>query len=754
MLTVLKRVIAIILVFGLVITAAGVSAETDNDLYRYLKSSEAAYMEKIRGMQLGEETAAYVRGSADYTWQVYSEVLEGRKAAYLQQLSFAGTMETEIRNRVLAYYKQLEASSGMDPLIDDVYGRRNQEEDSFRNVVFDIIEKVVSEELLSRQQVLKQSYQAPASRYYWKTLARPEWDAVSKRGNFIRVKKGRKFGLLDMDGKIVLKAEFDKIILLDSASALGQRRKDGRTNEFVDAGGKVVFSLPASYELGEYHNGQAIVSTQSYIDFYGQHFGKAGVIDTRGKFIIPMNYLSMSRTFTEKGEVIYCAQKRVGNEFFTGLVNRNGKVILPFQYSDIQGASDTRYLNGYSVNPVYGIAAQGLIIAARNGKYGCIDINGKVKIPFMYDDIEAFQNGQAIVRKAGKYGVVDCTGKVVVPIRYEEVHPEGKSIYEVVLSHKMGLADSQGKVIAKPEWDSIHSDSDRFTVTKNNKVGCMDSTGRLVIPVIYDKCYDWSGFVFFEGISYFYSRGKYGYITKDGKIISEAQWDTQSYCRNGYITVWKNGKRGVIDRNGNMVLKPEWDYIGGYDGDGFVNVRRGDWSGILDTKGNVILSTGDMKEELLRIGISPYQPMTFQSTFREGLALLMVRGRYYYVDKSGKIPFAGNYTLASPFQDGLALVYDGKTYDPTGTYLGTEVIPGQRWLVHGGYYHIIDKQGNILVSYPKEMLKTTRTAGDILEADLQMATPPQWNARQELAPGLLKHVVYDEKEGAVMLMKK
>jgi len=48
-----------------------------------------------------------------------------------------------------------------------------------------------------------------------------------------------------------------------------------------------------------------------------------------------------------------------------------------------------------------------LIVVGKDGKYGCIDKNGKVVIPFIYDNIIGFTDGLSKVRKDKKIGLIN-----------------------------------------------------------------------------------------------------------------------------------------------------------------------------------------------------------------------------------------------------------------------------------------------------------------------------------------------------------
>lgn len=58
-----------------------------------------------------------------------------------------------------------------------------------------------------------------------------------------------------------------------------------------------------------------------------------------------------------------------------------------------------------------------------NRKWGLVDINGKIILPFEYDtavtdEWTRSKNGYATVKKDGKWGIVDTKGKILVPCKY------------------------------------------------------------------------------------------------------------------------------------------------------------------------------------------------------------------------------------------------------------------------------------------------------------------------------------------------
>ena len=86
--------------------------------------------------------------------------------------------------------------------------------------------------------------------------------------------------------------------------------------------------------------------------------------------------------------------------YLYGYVNEQGVEQIPVEYDQI-----------YSFD-------NGITIAKKDGRYGAIDLNNQIVIPFNlpYEDVRGFRNGRAAVKNAaGKWGVIDTDGKEIVP---------------------------------------------------------------------------------------------------------------------------------------------------------------------------------------------------------------------------------------------------------------------------------------------------------------------------------------------------
>ncbi|GAA4892522.1 hypothetical protein GCM10023311_16270 [Flaviramulus aquimarinus] len=88
-------------------------------------------------------------------------------------------------------------------------------------------------------------------------------------------------------------------------------------------------------------------------------------------------------------------------------------------------------------------------------KTGYIDENGRLVVPYQYDDGDNFYNNIAIVEKNDKYGIINIKGEELVAPKYDEI----------------GI----------PDFEKYNL----LTVEVNGKFGWIDKYGKLIIPIKY-----------------------------------------------------------------------------------------------------------------------------------------------------------------------------------------------------------------------------------------------------------------------------
>ena len=202
-----------------------------------------------------------------------------------------------------------------------------------------------------------------------------------------------------------------------------------------------------------------------------------------------------------------------------GLVDHNGKVLIPVEYEDIE--SDIPLYENTENKVSY--LASSKLWAKKDGKYGYLDEYGAVVIPFIYDGAKTFSGFMASVKKGDKWGFINAVGEEKLPFIYDEA-----------------------KVFYQGKWLS----SILCLVKKGNKWGYINTEGTVIIPFAYDELDDFGT----DDYCAAKKNGKWGYIDKNNKVIIPFIYDEVEDSDLKYIRVVKDGKEGIIDFNRKTVI--------------------------------------------------------------------------------------------------------------------------------------------------------------------------------------------------------
>ncbi len=337
-------------------------------------------------------------------------------------------------------------------------------------------------------------------------------------------------------------------------------------------------------------------------------------------------------------------------------------------------------------------------------KWGFINPNGEVVIPFEYDEIQNFQNNLAAVKKSNKWGFINKKGQLIIPVKYEEVSSFHEGLAAVKLNNKWGYINTLGNSIISHKYTSSEYDRPQnhyfkngYAVEKinNNCWGLVDKQGNET------KLEGWCEHDS-EGLFRYLRNKKYGFINNKGYEVIKPIYDFVDPFVGGYSVVKLNKKHGIIDRAGNVVVPIKYDfapsevYLGG--------IARM----MLNGKFGLI----DMNEKILLPFI-----YTFISLDKKGSTDLIAvqsaeTGKWGYVNKNNNIVIPLKYQREGYFVDGFAEVTinnksgvidkSGKTvipliYDKIGSYkIEGPFSSGYCLVKYMNYYGYIDKLGNSL----------------------------------------------------------
>ena len=248
------------------------------------------------------------------------------------------------------------------------------------------------------------------------------------------------------------------------------------------------------------------------------------------------------------------------------------------------------------------------------GKWGYVDKNGQVVVPFLYDQATLFDGNWASVRKNGRYAIIDKAGAEVTiyhPLAKLSRFSGGLAVAKAKISGQWGYVDETGAFVIQPQFDS----ADEF------------SSGLAAVSV----------------------QGTWFYVTPSGTIaLVTPYYRAYAFTEDGLALVQekRDGRYGYIDRTGQEVIPPQYPEARRFS-QGLAPVRVGDRWGYITTSGAT--------------AISPRYTEAYP--FVGGRALVLDGlSSYFFIDSTGERAHDSPFVMAESFSDGVAIVGDGLKY--------------------------------------------------------------------------------------------
>jgi WG containing repeat len=314
--------------------------------------------------------------------------------------------------------------------------------------------------------------------------------------------------------------------------------------------------------------------------------------------------------------------------------------------------------------------SQSLLPIVQNGKWGYIDRTGKLTISAQFEAAEPFSEGLASVQVGGKWGYIDRTGKLVIKPQFSDAEEfvDGLAIISFGKTRTGSFIDRTGKLLTPNGFDSVDKFSEGLARVGNSNGGIkpgyhhgyIDRTGKLVIPMRFGQMtgefYDGRAMVgLYKGVVSLYKgeSWKYGYIDTTGKMVIAAKydggddpilWDKSDFSQ-GMAAVRQNDKWGYINREGKTVIPFRRAYSAGPFNEGIAVLKYDNGTAkYIDQKGKIVRSV--------------YEERGHRYGFENGLGLISARGKWGYIDRTGKVVIKPRYLRAGHFREGFAAVND------------------------------------------------------------------------------------------------
>lgn len=199
------------------------------------------------------------------------------------------------------------------------------------------------------------------------------------------------------------------------------------------------------------------------------------------------------------------------------------------------------------------VCAQGFTVARdeASGKYG-YKANGIWIIDPEYDRAEAFSESMAVVRKDGKYGYIDVSGRLVIPVKYQDAGSFSAGLAPVCLYGKYGYVDKSGEMVVPFKFSYAFPFSEGLAAVElNGKVAYIGPDGKTVIPYMLD-----SGKPFKDGIAEVTVDGQTKYMDKVGNIFDEVSEAFSSF--SGFARHMIEEKVNAWQKKGRYEKTADW----------------------------------------------------------------------------------------------------------------------------------------------------------------------------------------------------
>ena len=396
-------------------------------------------------------------------------------------------------------------------------------------------------------------------------------------------------------------------------------------------------------------NSKGKISSESYYTIYENE--KYGVINSNGDIIVDPAYKELIIIPNSKNDVFICTYDvdySSGTYKTKALDSKNEEIFT--EYSKVEAIQN----NDKNNNIWY---EDSVLKVQKDGKYGLINLTGKVLLDMQYDEIEALEGikNSLIIKKDGKLGIVDKDGKIIVEPKYLDITNLGKDNKSGFIikdtNEKYGVIDYSSNVVLESKYDSIEkvSGSSLYVVKEAGKTKVVKQNGTDYITDGFDTIKEIlknssNGVIFAKD-------GKYGVMKENNQIVIEPTYEDLSQAQDTTLIAKKNGKYGVIDFSANQKILFDYKSIK-YDEIADIFITENDSlintviNSVYESKLSGILVKMDTEKGYMKLRVGEdYKYYNFKFEEKAVTDILVSNtlflskkdGKYGFVDKNGKV---------------------------------------------------------------------------------------------------------------------
>jgi hypothetical protein len=322
-----------------------------------------------------------------------------------------------------------------------------------------------------------------------------------------------------------------------SAQSLNTFESNGKWGYKNDKGKTII---PTIYDYAYYFNEMGIAPVVKN--------NKIGFIDLKGKEITQFVY-DYKDAFLFAWVYYNENYQGVFKNKNAGLIDKTGKEIIPCSlgYQEVgffNQTSEWEFDNAFFID--------GYCPVKKNNKWGFINLSSNEVIKCQFDEVKPIKNGLFAFRLNGKWGIRDINNKVLIPAIYD-------NISDFQLPYHIS------------NWQGYFSFGlcpvSKINAENEDVWGYINKTGDLVIPYQFSnpERFNEKGII----VAYQAQSKKCSCINSKGKDVNKLKFDLVGDFEDGIAIVqnsdsW-NGAWGCINENCDVIIPFEYDYIGGFE---------------------------------------------------------------------------------------------------------------------------------------------------------------------------------------------
>lgn len=384
-----------------------------------------------------------------------------------------------------------------------------------------------------------------------------------------------KFGIARKDGSILIPAKSD-FLLFDKHFIISSQKIAGKE------------MWTALDSLGN------VLSTKSYDrihPFNGKIFpvvnrGVWGAMNASGREIIACSYDSILQQLNDNIVVKFRGQYGIINIREEWIVTpRPHKLELITDDRFIEITPKTTYLRSFDGNAIYfsdnklEVSNEHIIEHLPSGSLWEIDLNGVIvnrqihpegSIQKIFPESEGLRG----IKKNGQYGFVDSQGRLRIANRYDDIQSFKEDLAAIKIRGKWGFINREDKIAIQPVYEEVAPFKKGFSLVKQKGLqGLIDKSGKQILPPKYESIS-----VLDHGNSLIRQDQLFGLADSQGKILIHPKYHTLKDLNNNYVIVERDGKYGVISVQGISTIPLIYDYIM-YDSynNFFIALKKSEW---------------------------------------------------------------------------------------------------------------------------------------------------------------------------------